>query len=220
MFFFVSFVPSCATKNGCCYFKPFSKSAAECLDIFHASEPISDCGEALFKDETVRKTWFEGTRMLLLRRGFEGVNELLSRLLSDEIFDDEQKDEVCSLQAYLGNSRGRLFAGRAIGSGVVEGRAGDRNTLGNFHKPRQIFCAPSHDGVCKNLAGFYSSLFRGNAASDPSVGQRPTDGISFGITFSFVFHPDGAMRILVGALPYERVFCPVGGEFRRCRLCR
>jgi hypothetical protein len=102
-------------------------NAEECLDIFHASEHLSDCGKVLFKDEVVRKTWFEDTRMLLLRKGFSGVNELLSRLLSDEMFDGEQKEAIRSLQTYLNNNRERLsyrerlFAGQAIGSGVVEG---------------------------------------------------------------------------------------------------
>jgi hypothetical protein len=97
------------------------------LDIFHASERISDCGKALFKDETVRKTWFEDTRMLLLRRGFAGMNEELERLLSDAIFDGGQKESILSLQTYLGNNRERLCyaerlrKGQAIGSEVVEG---------------------------------------------------------------------------------------------------
>jgi hypothetical protein len=81
----------------------------------------------LYKNEAVRKVWFEDTRMLLLRRGFEGVNELLSRLLSDEIFDGGQKEAVRELQTYLSNNRDRLCyaerlrKGQAIGSGVVEG---------------------------------------------------------------------------------------------------
>ncbi|MDR3108759.1 MAG: hypothetical protein LBU65_03605 [Planctomycetaceae bacterium] len=84
-------------------------------------------GNVLFKDETVRKVWFKETRMLLLRKGFEGVNELLLRLHSNDIFEEEQKDAIQSLQTYLSNNRERLnycerlFEGRAIGSGVVEG---------------------------------------------------------------------------------------------------
>lgn len=102
-------------------------NTAECLDIFHASERLSDCGKILYKNDAVRQTWFEDTRMLLLRKGFAGVNELLSRWLSDEMFDGEQKEAVRELQTYLSNNRERLsyrerlFEGRAIGSGVVEG---------------------------------------------------------------------------------------------------
>ena len=86
-------------------------------------------GNVLFKDETSCKTWFEDTRMLLLRKSFSGVNELLLRLHSNDIFEEEQKDAIQSLQTYLNNNRERLnyrerlFEGRAIGSGVVEGRA-------------------------------------------------------------------------------------------------
>jgi hypothetical protein len=102
-------------------------NTAECLDIFHAAEHISDCGKVLFKEDAVRKTWFEDTRLLLLRKGFEGVNAELQSLLKSALFDDEQKDEVRSLQRYLSNNRERLnyaerlFEGRSIGSGVVEG---------------------------------------------------------------------------------------------------
>ncbi|GHT25701.1 hypothetical protein FACS18942_01410 [Planctomycetales bacterium] len=102
----------------------------ECLDIFHASEHISGCGKALFKDAEQQRCWFEDKRMLLLRKGFCGVNEELQRLLKSDIFDADQQDEVRSLQTYLCNNRERLsyserlFAGRAIGSGVVEGAGG------------------------------------------------------------------------------------------------
>ncbi|GHT46517.1 hypothetical protein FACS189454_07790 [Planctomycetales bacterium] len=61
-------------------------NTAECLDIFHVPEYLDDCGKALFKDEAVCKAWFEDTRMLLLRKGFSGVNGLLSGLLSNDIF--------------------------------------------------------------------------------------------------------------------------------------
>jgi hypothetical protein len=81
----------------------------------------------LFKDDAVRKTWFEDMRMLLLRRGFDGVNEELACLLTKGLFDGEQQEAIRSLQTYLRNNRERLhyaerlFEGRAIGSGVVEG---------------------------------------------------------------------------------------------------
>ncbi|GHT41865.1 hypothetical protein FACS189443_4180 [Planctomycetales bacterium] len=101
-------------------------NAAECLDIFHAAEHISGCGKVLFKDEAKQRCWFEDTRMLL-RKGFAGVNEELVRLLKSDLFDADQQDEVRLLQTYLCNNRERLsyserlFEGRAIGSGVVEG---------------------------------------------------------------------------------------------------
>jgi hypothetical protein len=95
-------------------------NTAECLDIFHVSERISDCGKILYKNEAVHQTWFEDMRMLLLRNGFSGVSELLL-LLCDEMFDGGQKESILALQTYLNNNRERLFEGRAIGSGVVEG---------------------------------------------------------------------------------------------------
>ncbi|GHT27989.1 hypothetical protein FACS18942_07980 [Planctomycetales bacterium] len=66
----------------------------ECLDIFHAAEHISGCGKALFPDNDVqRNSWFEDKRMLLLRKGFAGVNDELQRLLKSDIFDADQQDE-------------------------------------------------------------------------------------------------------------------------------
>jgi hypothetical protein len=55
------------------------------------------------------------------------MSELLLRLHSNDIFDEAQKEAIQSLQTYLNNNRERLnyrerlFEGRAIGSGVVEG---------------------------------------------------------------------------------------------------
>ncbi|MDR3109331.1 MAG: hypothetical protein LBU65_06555 [Planctomycetaceae bacterium] len=46
--------------------------------------------------------------MLLLRKGFSGVSELLLRLHSNDIFDEAQKEAIQSLQTYLNNNRKRL----------------------------------------------------------------------------------------------------------------
>ncbi|GHT34663.1 hypothetical protein FACS189427_02390 [Planctomycetales bacterium] len=97
------------------------------MDIFHVSEHISGCGKALFKDEEQQRCWFEDKRMLLLRKGFCGVNAELVQEYKSGLYDEEQQSAIGSLQDYLFNNRNRLsyserlFAGRAIGSGVVEG---------------------------------------------------------------------------------------------------
>ncbi|GHT19778.1 hypothetical protein FACS1894189_8720 [Planctomycetales bacterium] len=103
-------------------------NAAECLDIFHAAERISGCGKVLFPDSDIqRKSWFEDKRMLLLRKGFCGVNAELVQEYKSGLYDEEQQSAMSSLQNYLFNHRHRLsyserlFEGRAIGSGVVEG---------------------------------------------------------------------------------------------------
>jgi hypothetical protein len=57
-----------------------------------------------------------------IARCFSGVNELLLSLLSNDNFDEEQKEVIRSLQTYLNNNRERLnyrerlFEGRAIGN--------------------------------------------------------------------------------------------------------
>jgi hypothetical protein len=113
-------------------------NTAECLDIFHASEHISDCGKVLFSDEEKRTRWFEDKRMLLLHKGFDGVNRELVQEYKSGLYNEEQKKAVLSLQTFLFNNRSRmnyaerLREGRAIGSGVVEGAC--KNLVGRRMK--------------------------------------------------------------------------------------
>ncbi|GHT47894.1 hypothetical protein FACS189454_10350 [Planctomycetales bacterium] len=102
-------------------------NTAECLDIFHAAEHISCCGKMLFPDNDVqRKNWFEDERMLLLCKGFCGVNKELTQECKSGCYDEEQRSAMGSLQNSLFNYRNRLsyaerlFAGRAIGSGIFK----------------------------------------------------------------------------------------------------
>ncbi|GHT17649.1 hypothetical protein FACS1894189_3940 [Planctomycetales bacterium] len=82
----------------------------------------------LFPDSDIqRKSWFEDKRMLLLCKGFCGVNAELVQEYKSGLCDEGQQSAMSSLQNYLFNHRHRLsyserlFEGRAIGSGVVEG---------------------------------------------------------------------------------------------------
>jgi hypothetical protein len=96
----------------------------ECLDIYHGAEHISDCGKVLFGETQASKEWFERMRLVLLEEGFLGVERELN-LLSG--LKEKQQESVDSLLEYLRNNSGRLnyaqrlVAGRAIGSGLIEG---------------------------------------------------------------------------------------------------
>ena len=109
----------------------------ECLDIYHGAEHISDCGKVLIEGATERKEWFERMRMVLLSEGFPGVEREL-RLL--KTLDETQRTMVDSLLEYLKNNAHRLSyaerlaAGRAIGSGLIEGAC--KNLIG---KPCKLY---------------------------------------------------------------------------------
>jgi hypothetical protein len=101
----------------------------ECLDIFHALEHISECGNVLYRDAEVSKSWFERMRLVLLSEGFAGMERELSSL-EGELKGKGAKlkrASVISLRRYLGRHSGRLnycerlAAGRVIGSGLIEG---------------------------------------------------------------------------------------------------
>jgi hypothetical protein len=99
----------------------------ECLDIFHALENISKYGKVLYKDAKEFQCWFEEMRMVLLRDGFSGIDTRLQPLLFDAKRSDEEREAVQSLRDYLKKHKGRmnyrerLYEGRSIGSGQIEG---------------------------------------------------------------------------------------------------
>ena len=103
----------------------------ECLDIYHAAEHISDCSKVLYRDEELSKAWFERMRLVLLSEGFAGIDREL-QVVESELkgkSKKSQRESVVSLRKYLGrhsarlNYCERLAEGRAIGSGLIEGRA-------------------------------------------------------------------------------------------------
>jgi len=99
--------------------------ASECLDIYHALEHVSACGKALYGSGKEFTEWLERMRLVLLSEGFVGMERELELLKKG--LDKEQCKPVDSLLKYLGNNSDRLkycerlAAGRAIGSGLIEG---------------------------------------------------------------------------------------------------
>ncbi len=106
------------------------------LDIYHASERLSQCAQSVFGEGTAEATAaFERGRELLLSDGWSGVCAWVGALLGiEEVAERERRrratDKLLSYFAkHVGrlNYRERLSSGRAIGSGAVEGQA---KTLG------------------------------------------------------------------------------------------
>jgi hypothetical protein len=114
----------------------------ETLDIYHASERVSRCAQAIFGEATAEaKSAFERGRSLLLHDGWSGVCRWVSELLADGDPSERERRRPATdrLLNYFSKHVGRLHyrerlaQGRAIGSGVVEGQA---KTLGLRLKSR------------------------------------------------------------------------------------
>jgi hypothetical protein len=114
----------------------------ECLDIYHALERVSDCGKVLYGTGQSFKDWLDKVRLVLLSEGFAGIERELQSLLEKSRGKSKQAKSHCgaieSLLKYLGNNSGRLpyserlSAGRAIGSGLIEGAC--KNLVGKRMK--------------------------------------------------------------------------------------
>jgi hypothetical protein len=114
----------------------------ECLDIYHALEHVSACGKALHGEGEAFTSWLDKMRLVLLSEGFSGMERELQSL-EDELKGKSKKAKsqrasVSSLREYLRGNEGRLnyaerlAAGRAIGSGLIEGAC--KNLVGRRMK--------------------------------------------------------------------------------------
>lgn len=106
------------------------------LDFFHACQHLSHCAERLFGEATHEtRAAYERSRGLLLWQGWTGVCQWVSELLAvaDEAERERRRPATERLLGYFSkhlkrlNYAERLQAGRAIGSGQIEGEA---KTLG------------------------------------------------------------------------------------------
>jgi hypothetical protein len=114
----------------------------ETLDIYHASERLSQCAQKIFGEATAEATAaFERGRDLLLCDGWGGVCKWVSELLSVQTPEEQTRRQKTTekLVGYFSKHTNRLAyrdclaSGRAIGSGAVEGQA---KTLGLRLKAR------------------------------------------------------------------------------------
>jgi hypothetical protein len=106
------------------------------LDFFHACQHLSKCSDRVFGEETSEaRIAYEHSRGLLARQGWTGVCQWVSELLAvaDDAERERRRQATDRLLGYFSNHTSRLNyaerleAGRAIGSGQVEGEA---KTLG------------------------------------------------------------------------------------------
>ncbi len=106
------------------------------LDFFHACEHLSKCAERIYGEGAKEASAaYEQGRSLLASQGWAGVCQWVSELLAveDESERERRRKVTDRLIGYFAkhvnrlNYAERLKAGRAIGSGQVEGEA---KTLG------------------------------------------------------------------------------------------
>lgn len=106
------------------------------LDFFHACQHLSQCSDRLFGEGTSKaRAAYEEGRGLLVRQGWGGVCQWVGEFLAvtDAAERERRRQATDPLLAYFAkhtnrlNYAERLQAGRAIGSGQVEGKA---KTLG------------------------------------------------------------------------------------------
>ncbi len=112
------------------------------LDIYHAGEHLAKAAAGVFGEGTDEaKTAFEQGRSMLLEKGWEGVCKWVGELLAVEDNTERERRRKFT-ERVIGyfskhttrlNYAEQLSAGRAIGSGVVEGEA---KTLGLRMKAR------------------------------------------------------------------------------------
>lgn len=112
------------------------------LDFYHAGQHLNRCAERIFGEGTDEHgAAYRHARGLLLRQGWAGVCQWVSELLAveDESERERRRRATERLVDYFAkhttrlNYAERLQAGRAIGSGQVEGKA---KTLGLRLKAR------------------------------------------------------------------------------------
>lgn len=112
------------------------------LDFYHACAHLSKAAKGVFGEGTAAaKTAYQRGRTLLLEKGWQGVCEWVSELLTidDEVERERRRPHTeRAIQYFLKhtnrlNYAERLQSGRAIGSGSVEGKA---KTLGLRLKAR------------------------------------------------------------------------------------
>jgi hypothetical protein len=103
-----------------------------CVDVYHVSEHLNDCGKALFGEGQEARAWADEHLMEALKKNGVG---LLERLRKDRSqWEGPRQEAVDRLTRYLEANRDslwyrqRLESGLPIGSGLIEGAC--KNMIG------------------------------------------------------------------------------------------
>jgi hypothetical protein len=105
----------------------------QCLDVYHGSEHLSDAGKAVFgKESEQAERFLQEARQQLLADGWWGLCAQVGQTLQEQ--GEAARGPLEELLGYFSKHTGRLdycarlYAGRVIGSGLVEGAC--KNVIG------------------------------------------------------------------------------------------
>lgn len=140
------------------------------LDFYHACEHLSGCAARIFGEDTAEaRAAFEHSRGLLLAGGWAGICQWVSELLAvpQPAERERRRRATDKLIGYFSkhlarlNYAERLAAGRAIGSGIVEGQA---KTLGLRLKRRgarwnRVHVQPMASLVCVRHSAHWTAYW-------------------------------------------------------------
>ena len=132
----------------------------ECLDVYHAWEHLSGIGKLFYGEESAAyKKWYELAKGDLLSGRFGLIDKRLA-LLERDVRTDRQCESLRRLRGYFSDHSERLWEGRAIGSGQVEGvcksmigrrlkQTGARWQVRRFNRMTTI-CSTKYGSLWKN----------------------------------------------------------------------
>jgi hypothetical protein len=133
----------------------------ECLDVYHALEKISVCGKSLYGSGQAFSGWLDRMRNVLLSEGFQGMERELQLLKVGLEPESKQSEYIDSLLEYLRKNKDRLkycerlFEGRAIGSGMIEGAC--KNLIGKrLKQTKACWRVPRANKIASICAIMYS----------------------------------------------------------------
>lgn len=149
-----------------------SKQAKWCVDIYHVSQHLHDCGKAIFGEGRRAREWADDHLMHALRHNGVG---LIERLVNERAGtrDRKHREAIDRLSGYLTDNRDslwyrdRLREGLPIGSGLIEGAC--KNTIGSRLKAnsaRWRVRRAERIGTlrCLDYSGQWDAYWRSNAA--------------------------------------------------------
>lgn len=113
--------------------KRLSKQAKWCVDVYHVSHHLHDCGKSIFGEGPAARTWAHERLMHALSHN---GTKLIERLENERAtLSARQRPALDALLGYLRDNRDRMWyrerlaAGLPIGSGLIEGAC--KNTIGH-----------------------------------------------------------------------------------------
>ena len=104
-----------------------SPKASWCVDVYHVSEDFHKCARAMMNEGAQARSWAQSELEELIRIGGPKYIERLDQHIAAAAAEPARVEAMKSLRVYLEGNRDRMWyadrlkAGKAIGSGAIEG---------------------------------------------------------------------------------------------------